>query len=173
MSDSVTSGFSSVSNRLQGFTPLGEPQDESWFGLTRWQRMVGFVICMATGCIFFIVAFFTLPWLIIAPRKFATSFTLGSIMVMISFALYKGPQAHMAHLISRERLPFTITYLGSMILTLYFSLGLQSFFPTLIAAIVQVIALVWYLVSYLPGGHATLSYGTRALGRSVSNILPI
>jgi hypothetical protein len=41
------------------------------------------------------------------------------------FALFKGPQAHFMHLISRERLPFTVAYLSSLIATLYFSLGVS------------------------------------------------
>ncbi|RKP25536.1 vesicle transport protein, partial [Syncephalis pseudoplumigaleata] len=136
-------------------------------------RMIGFAVCLATGCIFFIVSFFMLPWLLVVPRKFAVSFTFGSLFVMASFALFKGPQAHLMHLISRDRLPFTLTYITSMVLTLYFSLGLKSYLLTLIGAIVQIIALVWYLVSYLPGGRTTLVYGTRTMSRSVSNILPL
>ncbi|KAI8051656.1 vesicle transport protein [Syncephalis plumigaleata] len=93
---------------------------------------------------------------------------------MASFALFKGPQAHMTHLISRERLPFTITYITSMVLTLYFSLGLKNYILTLIGASFRLLHLFGrYLVSYLPGGRTTLVYGTRTLGRSVSNILPI
>jgi hypothetical protein len=34
VTDTVTSSFTSISNRIQGFTPLGEPQEESWFGLS-------------------------------------------------------------------------------------------------------------------------------------------
>jgi len=39
---------------------------------------------------------------------------------------------------SKERLPFTATYFGSLGLTLFFAIGLRSTIGTLIAAIVQV-----------------------------------
>ena len=35
--------------------------------------------------------------------------------------------AHLKHILSRERLPFTIAYLGSMIATLYFAIGVSNF----------------------------------------------
>ena len=68
-------------------------------------------------------------------------------------------------------------YLSSLILTLYFAMGLQSAILTPIAAcaqvnpvlmpclleclnniyfFVQVVALVWFVVSYIPGGQTGL-----------------
>ena len=38
-----------------------------------------------------------------------------------------GPINHIKHLVSKERLPFSIAYLTSLGLTLYFSLGVRSF----------------------------------------------
>jgi hypothetical protein len=83
------------------------------------------------------------------------------------------------HLVSQERLPFTATYFGSIALTLYFALGvsqsqsvpirlrklthaqLQSTILTLLAAIVQLAALVWYLISYFPMGSTGLRFAAR------------
>ncbi|RUP12635.1 hypothetical protein BC936DRAFT_139801, partial [Jimgerdemannia flammicorona] len=48
---------------------------------------------------------------------------VGSILMLISVALLRGPVAHIKHMISRDRLPFTAAYLGSLILTMYFSIG--------------------------------------------------
>jgi uncharacterized RDD family membrane protein YckC len=50
-----------------------------------------------------------------------------------------------------------------MILTLYFSIGLNNTLLTLISAAVQIVALLWYLVSYFPGG----STGMRFAGNLV------
>ncbi|KAJ9104492.1 hypothetical protein QFC21_001988 [Naganishia friedmannii] len=79
------------------------------------------------------------------PRKFVMAFTLGSLLFMAGFAVLQGPLNHLKHIMSKERLPFSIAYFGSLALTLYFSLG--------------VAALLTYLAAYFPGGITTLRYG--------------
>jgi hypothetical protein len=118
--------------------------------------------------------------------------TLGSMLFLVSFAVMMGPWAYFRHLVSAERLPFTGIYFGSIGLTLYFSLGvshrelgrasrsspswtasadlslalqLHSTILTLISAIIQLVCLAWYLVSYFPMGASGLrlasSFGAR------------
>ncbi|KAI9229030.1 MAG: Got1/Sft2-like family-domain-containing protein [Piptocephalis tieghemiana] len=158
--------FSGVSRRIGGYTPFGAEEDEDFFGLTYTQRFIGFIICSLLGAFCLFLSFFTLPMLIIRPQKFALSFTLGSLLVMISFALLRGPGAHTRHLISKERLLFTTVYFSSMGLTLYFTLAKKGYILTLLASVVQLIALIWYFMSYVPGGTTGFSYGSRAIGRS-------
>ncbi|CAG8728412.1 10686_t:CDS:2, partial [Dentiscutata erythropus] len=125
LAENTSNFFGSVGNRVQGYLPLtnnGEQEDE-WFTLTRWQRLVGFGILFASGALCFIIAFISLPLLAIKPRKFAVTYTMGSLLILSSFALLYGPFAHLRHMISRERLPFTIAYIGSMATTLYFAIG--------------------------------------------------
>lgn len=45
---------------------------------------------------------------------------------MHSFGLLQGPVAHLKHIFSPERLPFTAAYFGSLGLTLFFALGVRS-----------------------------------------------
>lgn len=51
---------------------------------------------------------------------------VGSILVLTSIAMLRGPWSHMKHMISMERLPFTGTYVGSMVLTLWSSLIVKN-----------------------------------------------
>ncbi|CAG8637482.1 12790_t:CDS:2, partial [Cetraspora pellucida] len=126
LAENTSSFFGSIGNRVQGYLPLtnnnGE-QDDDWFTLTRWQRLTGFGILFASGALCFLIAFVSLPLLAINPRKFVVTYTMGSLLVLSSFALLHGPLAHLQHIFSRERLPFTIAYLGSMVATLYFAIG--------------------------------------------------
>lgn len=39
------------------------------------------------------------------------------------FSVLIGPINHIKHLVSKDRLPFSLVYLGSLGLTLYFALG--------------------------------------------------
>jgi hypothetical protein len=107
------------------------------------------------------------------------------------FSVLIGPINHIRHLISKERLPFSVAYLSSLGLTLYFALGVRhslgsirphdhansveqphSYFGSLIGAVVQVIALGSYVLAYFPGGTQTLRFGGQMALRGVGTLLP-
>lgn len=95
-----------------------------------------------------------------------------------------GPYQYATHLISGPRLPFTATYFGAIGLTIYFAVGvsfepnlyndkanttqLHSTILTLISSIVQLVALMWYLVSYFPMGSQGLRFAARVGGGRVA-----
>jgi len=132
-------------------------------------RLIGFMTFLGLGLFCFSWSTLYLPVIILKARKFALLFSLGSAFVMGAFALLWGPWDHFQHLVSRDRLPFTATYLTSLALTLYFAMGLQSTPLTTVAAGAQIMALVWYVVSYLPGGQTGLKFMSRMCGRMCSS----
>ena len=131
-------------------------EEEALFALSRWDRLMVFGMLVAGAAVCFLVAFLFLPVLALRPRKFVTLWTVGSLLFISSFAALQGPVAYIKHLASGPRLPFTACYFGSMALTLYFSIGLGSTILTIVAAAVQIVALLWYLVSYFPMGKTNL-----------------
>ncbi|KAJ3503223.1 hypothetical protein NLJ89_g8529 [Agrocybe chaxingu] len=147
-------------------------EEEAWFALSRWERLLGFGGCLIGAAVCFFVAFLTLPLLAIRPAKFALSFSLGSLLVMFGFSVLIGPLNHMKHLISKERLPFSLIYFSSLGLTLYFSLGAHSYFGSLICGAVQVVSLVAYVLAYFPGGTQTLRLGGSLALRGAGSLLP-
>ncbi|KAI8967981.1 Got1/Sft2-like family-domain-containing protein, partial [Mycotypha africana] len=170
---SASNAFSKVTNTVQGYNPLSssdEVEEDPWYQLSRVERIIAFALCLALGAGCFSLSFFFLP---LFPGKFAATFTLGSILVLVSVALLRGPLSHIKHMMSKERLPFTISYVGSMILTLYAAIGLRAMILTIIFAVIQIIALIWYVGSYIPGGISTLRYGTSYIGRRAASVLPI
>ncbi|KAI0289641.1 ER-to-golgi vesicle protein transport Sft2, partial [Russula brevipes] len=169
--------FSRFYNAVGGaYIPLrsseNSNEEEAYFALSRWERLLGFLACLAGAAVCFAVAFFTLPLLAIRPAKFALSFSLGSLLVMLGFSVLIGPINHLRHLISKERLPFSISYLVSLGLTLYFALGPHSYFGSLISAVVQIIALLSYVLAYFPGGIQTLRFGSQMALRGVGTLSP-
>ncbi|CAG8541809.1 12076_t:CDS:2 [Dentiscutata heterogama] len=183
ISTNKSTPFSRLAENTSNFFGSIE-QDDEWFTLTRWQRLAGFGILFASGALCFLIAFVSLPLLAIKPRKFAVTYTMGSLLILsrfttfevlqvYDFALLYGPFAHLRHMISRERLPFTVAYIGSMAATLYFAIGLRSTILTIIFSIIQIIALIWYTVSYLPGGTSTLQFGSRMVARQASDIFAV
>ncbi|KAK4158187.1 hypothetical protein C8A00DRAFT_39568 [Chaetomidium leptoderma] len=146
--------------------PSRREEEESWFALSRWDRLLVFGACNLGALACFAICFFLFPVIAAGrPRKLVVLWTLGSILFLSSFAALMGPWAYLQHLASTPRLPFTAAYFGSLGLTLYFSIGLQSTILTLLSGLVQLASLVWYLVSYFPMGSSGLrlvsSFGAR------------
>jgi hypothetical protein len=119
------------------------------------------------GFLCFMVSSFTLPVVILKPQKFALSYTAGSLLVMMSFAWLLGPVEYGRHLISAERRLLTGAYLGSLMATLYAVLVIQSYVWIVLFCVVQLIAVVWYYISYLPGGLQAMRTMTRGVLRAV------
>jgi len=145
--------------------PSRREEEEAWFALSRWDRLLIFGACNVGAAVCFIICFFLFPVLAPKPRKLVVLWTLGSILFLSSFAAIMGPWAYVQHLASTPRLPFTAAYFGSLGLTIYSSMGLHNTILTLFSAIVQLACLAWYLVSYFPMGSSSLrlmsSFGAR------------
>ncbi|KAF3764764.1 SFT2-domain-containing protein [Cryphonectria parasitica EP155] len=135
-------------------------EEEGWFALSRWDRMLVFGACNLGALVCFVICFALFPVLSLRPRKFVILWTLGSALFLASFAAMMGPMAYVQHLLSGPRLPFTAAYFGSIALTFYFSMGLHSTILTLFSAIIQIACLLWYLVSYFPMGSSGLRLAT-------------
>ncbi|KNZ45856.1 uncharacterized protein VP01_773g7 [Puccinia sorghi] len=165
-----------------------------YYALSRWERTIGFLMCTTGAMICFIISFFTLPLLAvmsrlseshhdisskkkkntdIKPRKFAVSFSLGSMLFMTGFMVLQGPMQHLQHIFSTARLPFTLSYLLSLVATLYFAIVLHSYLGTLISGLIQVIVLVIYFMAYFPGGLTTLRFMGNIGLRGASSYLPV
>lgn len=127
-----------------------------------------FCALLLLSALFFFLAFAVgVPMLAVHPHKFALSFTMGSLTFMASFGILKGPTEHLVSMFQWDRVYFTSIYLGSMFLTLYctFSFGGASGYLLVIgASMVQMVALLWYLISFMPGGAMGLQYLFAALG---------
>lgn len=149
-----------------------------WFGpnredslipsLGRKQRIMGFVFCIVIGLFCFSLAGLYFPMLLIKTRKFALLYTVGSLFFIFSFSVLWGPLNHLKHLFSVERLPFALVYFGTMSATLYSALWMRSTILTGIFAIAQVLALFWYITSYIPGGQTGLKFMTKMFTKTVS-----
>ncbi|XP_063227512.1 uncharacterized protein LOC134533787 [Bacillus rossius redtenbacheri] len=169
--------FSMSSNEETSNGWFSEAQKDCCPSLTRVQRILGFCIFVSLGFLFFGLAALYIPVLLLKARKFALLYTLGSLFIILSFSFLWGPMNHLRHLLSRERVPFTLVYFGTLAATLYFALEVQSMPLTVLCATGQIVALLWFLVSYIPGGQTGLSFFSRlcssAVTSTVSKTLPV
>ncbi|KAF2706921.1 SFT2-domain-containing protein [Pleomassaria siparia CBS 279.74] len=150
--------------------PTRREEEEGWFALSRWDRLLVFGGLMLGALAMFATCFalmFT-PIFLVRPQKFAILWSLGSLLFLSAWGVLMGPMQYLRHLISGPRLPFTAAYFGSIALTLYFSLGLKSFILTFMATLCQLVALIWYLVSYFPMGSTGLRFAARFGGNRVA-----
>lgn len=145
--------------------------------LSKKQRIFGFVSCLGLGLFFFSFATLYVPVIVLKARKFALLFSLGSLFTLGSFSFLWGPWNHIQHLFGKERLPFTLVYLGTLVGTLYFALALQSYMLTSVAAVCQVMALLWFVISYIPGGQTGMKFFGRICSamckKGSGGVLPI
>ncbi|KAF4306805.1 Vesicle transport protein Got1/SFT2-like protein [Botryosphaeria dothidea] len=150
--------------------PTRREEEEGWFALSRWDKLLIFGGLNLAAAAMFVVCFALMPTgvFLLKPRKFAILWTMGSVLFLASWAVMMGPMQYVQHLTSGPRLPFTAAYFGTIALTLYFSLGLHSTILTLISSIAQLICLLWYLVSYFPMGSSGLRFAARFGGNRVA-----
>ncbi|XP_067944250.1 uncharacterized protein [Watersipora subatra] len=145
--------------------------------LSKKQRIVGFMLCLSLGLFCFFMCSLYLPLLLVKARKFALLYTLGSLFFLMSFSALWGPVNHLKHLFSGDRLPFTIVYFLTIGATLYFSMWKRSFILTIIFAVIQILAMVWYIISYIPGGQTGLKFFYKIFyaftTRTASAVLPV
>jgi len=106
--------------------PSRREEEEGWFALSRWDRLMIFGGCNLAALACFVVCFALFPILFPQPRKFAILWSAGSILFLASWAALMGPRAYATHLISGPRLPFTAVYFGSIVMTVYFAAGVCS-----------------------------------------------
>ena len=100
------------------------------------------MMCLAMGILCMSLATLYIPVIVLKARKFAVLFSFGSVFFLSryensiyrdynlsysSFSMLWGPTNHLHHLTNVERLPFTITYLLTLLGTIYYSVWVRIF----------------------------------------------
>ena len=123
-----------------------------------------FFMVISIGSALFCLSLFFLPMVIISPRKFVSLFSLGSLLILCSFLFFYGTKNYVEKLCSRQRIAFTTLFFGSLILGIFCAILNRYFFLSLICAGVQLISLVVFVLSFIPGGQ----HGISAIGSMVT-----
>lgn len=122
---------------------------------------VGVLVLIASGFLFMTSLFVFLPMAVLAPSKFATAFTIASLLFMFAMAMFRGPRTTLMGFLDKSKLPFALAYFGSLVLTLYATLVSGSYLTIILAVVVQFGALLWYVSSFVAGGTTAASFITR------------
>ncbi|EEF30212.1 Protein transport protein SFT2, putative [Ricinus communis] len=164
--DSVSGTFNVVS---KGVRDIPGSFQSATSNIPSGKALMYFGLFLATGVFFVFIAFaLFLPVIVLMPQKFAICFTLGCVFIIASFVALKGPKNQFAHMTSKERLPFTLGFIGSMAGTIYVSMVLHSYILSVLFSVIQVLALAYYAISYFPGGSAGMKFLSSSLISSVT-----
>lgn len=163
--DTVSGTFSVVS---KGVRDLPGNLQSATSTVPSGKALMYFGLLLATGVFFVFIAFtMFLPVMVLMPQKFAICFTLGCSFIIGSFFALRGPSNQLAHMSSKERLPLTVGFIGSMAATIYVSMVLHSYVLSVLFSVIQVLALLYYAISYFPGGSTGMKFLSSALTSSV------
>ncbi|GMM37709.1 Sft2 protein [Saccharomycopsis crataegensis] len=169
--DSLSESANQLYTRLPIYEREESTPEPSWFNLSRLERLVAFGSCILAGAFFFGTSFVLFPVLAIQPRKFALLWTLGSICFVAAFAVLNGPIAYFRHMVSKERVAFSGFFLVTVLSTLYFAVIVKSTILTVISGVAEMVAVVYYTISYFPFGAQTLGMLTSAGGRQAISMI--
>lgn len=111
------------------------------------------------------MSFSFLPVFVVAPQKFALLFAFGSMAMLSSLAILKGPQSFLSAIKQKKQLPFTVSYIVGLVGTLVATIGLRSFLLTAVFGVIQAVALLYFLASFVPGGKALLNFCGRCCSK--------
>jgi len=89
-------------------------------------------------------------------RKFALAFTIGNLLLIGSTLFLMGPMKQLKSMFEKGRVYATSSFFGSMVLTLFVTMKLQSFILAIPCIAVELMSMLWYAASYIPFGQAIL-----------------
>lgn len=141
--------------KMSNFFPMrNDRQNESegcFPSLTLTERLVAFAACVCIGIVLDILAWFSVLKIIAGkPQTFAICFSLGILVSMAGSGFLIGFKRQCRMMFKPSRFITTIIFLSALVLTLVSALVLKSRLLTFIFMLVEIVAYIWYVISYLP-----------------------
>ncbi len=124
------------------------------------------LIVMLIGFVFVGLSFMFIPMIVIAPYKFCALNSLGTVHLIIALFLFRG-RALISVLFSRRKILFTLTYLVTLGLEVYFSVFNKQYVAILITMAAHLISILYLLFSSLPFGVGMLNTMFKKMGSGI------
>lgn len=139
-SSKSTKLFSNYFNKFtdqvgQKISNMGAKTQEVSNTFTNWKYFVGFFIA---GLLMIALSVPYLSILVLAPQKFAGLFTLGSISILVSLGILKGPYNFLMSFLKKEKIMFSVVYLVSLLGTFYVAVIQKSYIMVMLFSFIQV-----------------------------------
>jgi len=131
------------------------------------QRIFGCACCFLMGQVMQFFSFGAFTGVLMGhPGRFAFLYTLGNITMMGASFFLSGPQAQCRKLKAKDRMKTSMLYFCTMFLTVVVVFSSPFFGRALVILLcvaVQWLALVWYVLSFVPYGQTTAKRTLRAV----------
>ena len=138
------------------YSSLKETTGDYWKTAANYPQ---FAMIFIAGCLLIFLSICMLPWVVLKPTSVANLFNLGSITILISFAVLKGPKEFcIDQFLCSERKFYAIGYFVSLSLCFFFSVFMKSVIIMLLSLAVECGFLIYFLASYFPGGTEGITY---------------
>lgn len=186
--DTLKVTYSNFITTMKGYVKLGTNDEENarieeenlgYFGKIKRNFMKAieveksysvFFIILAVGIGLICLSMLFLPMAWLSPRKFVSFFSLGSFVTLISFIFIYGTSAYLEMLFSKTRAMFSILFILSIFLGVYFTFNETYYLISLICAVIQLITLIVFTLSFIPGGRYGISIITSMLMSPVNSV---
>ena len=116
--------------------------------LTLKQRVIGFAICIALATLFGILAYVIM--IIGNALKFSIPYSICVLCLLGSTLFLIGPLRQLKLMFHKTRVITTIIFLLAIAMTIVSAFIIKSSIMVLLFVIIQILAFVWYALSYIP-----------------------
>ena len=106
-----------------------------------------FLLLLGIGSIFMVLSILTLPFFVLFPARFVSSFSLGNIFILTSFTFYFGGKEYVTMLVSHNRRWITLGFVISLLAGLLFAWR-NCFFMSLLFALLQLVAVAMFYLTF-------------------------
>ena len=157
----ITGMFKNVTSVFGGSQPEPEPEtcvDKMLSYVEVEKSYTSFFILLGLGGFILFLSMMFLPIAIIRPQKFVSLFSLGSLLTILSFIFIYGTKEYFKMLFNSGRALMTSLYLASICIGIYFSFIDSWMIVSHMCAIFQLITLITFVLTFLPGGNAGISF---------------
>lgn len=111
---------------------------------------------MFTGIIFVLLSFMFLPLVVVTPYKFCALNAFGTSTLFLSLVFIRGSKI-LGSLFGREKVVYTLTFFGSLLAEIYFSVINKSYVFVLVFLALHLLSIGYLTLSLLPGGVSFLN----------------
>jgi hypothetical protein len=127
--------------------------------MTKKQRLYAFLACFAAGVFVSLISsvfIWTFNYV-----GFGICYSFGNILAILSTLFIMGPWSQLKSMFHPNRALATCIYLGALVATLAVAFTLKNGMLVLALVLVQLLALFWYSLSYIPFGRALVTRAVR------------
>lgn len=156
--------FTQTSELTDGKGSLGE-----FFELDLATRMKAFFWSVIMSFVLFVLAMISI-W-ILGIKAFAVLYTGANISGILALMFLIGPMRQLRMMFKIHRIISTIIFLVTLVLTLLSAFWWKNTILCLVFTVIQMCALIWYYLSYIPAGQFIAGKCCGACCSSVSQIV--